>query len=165
MILLAELLFIVLLAMILFMLYRNDRISSRSHMPVAKLEEYWAGKERRQHIRFNSSLEILYREEKKMHLKNNCRTVDISEGGMKLQVDKKFPKGTILDFKIMLPDSKKTAEVEGEVVWSEDIKEHSLSGKRMFNAGVKFRAIKEPAGSHLVDHIRSLSAAPQTPKE
>lgn len=157
MLLLTELLFIVLLAMILFMLYQNDRRTSRNLMPVARIEEYWSGKERRQHIRFNSSLEILYREEKKPHLNNNCRTVDISEGGMKLQMDKKLPKGTILDFKVMLPSSNKSAEVEGEVVWSEDVKERDVSGKRLFNAGIKFRAIKEPSGSHLLDHIRSLS--------
>lgn len=158
MFLIAELLFIVLLAMILFMLYRNERLRSKHMMPRATMEEYWDGKERRRHFRFQKTLGVSYAVEKKAHLKSNGKTVDISESGMKLLLDEKLPKGVILDLMIELPGSKKMAEVEGEVVWSEEVAEKHPSGKRFFHSGIRFSAIKEPSGKSLIDYIRSVAA-------
>ena len=97
-----------------------------------------------------------YKVEKKPHLKR-CSTVDISEGGLKLLLDDKLLKGSFLDIEITLPGSKKTAELEGEVVWSEDADLKDSSGKRYFYAGVRFLAVKEPSGRHLMDYLKTLS--------
>src|SRR3989338_2613326 len=97
-----ELSFIVLLFMILGLLYRNEKVSSKRASPHAKIEEYWNGMERRRYARFKKILEVTYKIEKKPHLKAG-KTVDISEGGVKLLLDEKLAKGTIVDLQIALP--------------------------------------------------------------
>lgn len=156
MFLILELLFIVILSMILFMIYRNERVLLKHVTPSAKLEEYWNGEERRRHLRFKEVLEVMYIVEKRPHLKNG-KTVNISEGGIKLLLDEKLAKGAILDLKIALPNSKEVAEIEGEVVWSSDSQDKDPSGKRQFHSGVSFLAMREPYGTNFINYIRSLS--------
>jgi len=160
MILLLEILFIILLTMILFAIYRNERQAAMGRLQHAKVEEYWGGKERRQHLRFKRELDVTYKVTKKPHLVNTCKTVDVSEGGLKLCLEEKLLKGTILDLKIFVPNAKRTAEVEGEVVWSDDIRDQDPYGKRHFHSGIKFCTIREPSGASLIDYIRSLGQAP-----
>ena len=156
MLLISELLFIVLLSMILFMLYTNERAIARRLVPQAKAEEYWAGKERRQCVRFKKDLEVKYLVEKKPHLKNYGKAADISNSGVKLLLDEKLAVGTILDLAITLPDLDKTIEVEGEVVWIEEAGiDGAASGKRRFHAGVRFLAVKGSSGAELTSYIRS----------
>ena len=153
----AELLFIVLLSMMLFMVYKNERTSAKKSLPRAKAEEYWNGKERRRHVRFKKALELTYMVEKKPHLKHS-RTVDISEGGLKLVLAEKLATGTIMDLRIALPNSRNTEiEIEGDVVWSGDAKDEEGSGKRLFYSGIKFFAIPEPSGTDLINYLRSLA--------
>lgn len=157
MFLIIELLFILLLAMILFSLHINEGASAKRSLPRAIMEEYWDGRERRKHVRFKKCLEITYIVKKGANSKKGGETMDISEGGIKLLLDEKLNKGMVLDLIIELPDSKRTAEVEGEVVWSEDVKEKDASGKRLFYSGVMFSAIKDPSGRSIIDYIRSLA--------
>lgn len=156
MFLVVELLFIILLVLVLIMLYKNERISSRRASPQARAEEYWNGKERRKHTRLQKILDVSYTVRKKPFLKSSARTTDISEGGMKIVLDEKLPTGTILELKVPLPDSKGTQDIEAEVVWSEESPDKSSSGKRIFSSGVKFLAVRESSGSALLSYIRSL---------
>jgi len=158
MILIVELLFVVLLSMILYMIYLHERILTKKNTPQAKMEEFWSGKERREHFRFEKSLGVNYIIEKKAHLKNAGTTVDISEGGMKLLLDEKLSNDTIVDLKVFLPNSHKFAEVEGKVIWSEEVKEIDPSGKRLFYSGISFIAVKEPSNGKLAEYIRSLAS-------
>ncbi|MFA6143046.1 MAG: PilZ domain-containing protein [Candidatus Omnitrophota bacterium] len=158
MILIVELLFVVLLSMILYMIYLHERVLTKNNTPHAMMEEYWSGKERREHFRFEKSLNVSYAVEKKQHLKNSGKTVDISEGGMKLLLDEKLPISTIVDLKVTLPNSRKFAEVEGEVIWSEEVKEIDPSGKRLFHSGIRFLAVKEPSNGKLAEYVRSLAS-------
>ena len=155
MLLILELLFIVVLVMILFMVYRNERISSRDLVSRAKIEEYWNGKERRHHVRFKKALEVTYSVEKKSGL-NSSKTVDISEGGVKLLLDEKLSEGTMINLHIVLPNSKKILDVEGEIVWSSESQETDASNKRFFYSGIRFFAMRKPSGTILIDYIRSL---------
>lgn len=158
MFLIIELLFIVLLAMVLLMLYKAEHFSTNNLRPQARVEEYWDGRDRREHIRFKRDLDVTYIVEKRTHLKANGKSVDISEGGLKLLLSEKLAKGTLMDLIIELPGSKEMIEVEGEVAWSEEAKVKDDSGKRYFHSGVKFSAIKEPSGRGLVDYINSLAS-------
>jgi len=159
MLLIIELLFVLILSMILFIIYRHESLMSKHALPEAKVEEYWMGKERRQHFRFKKELSVNYTVEKKPNLKSGAKTVDISEGGMKILLDDKLSKGAILDMKIALPNSRKFAAVEGEVIWSEDIGGTDPFGKRYFYSGIKFRAMKEPSKNVLADYIHSLATS------
>jgi len=158
MFLILELLFIVFLVMVLYTLYGNERLSVKRLLPHAFIEEFWGGKERRQHVRFEKNLDVNYTVVKKSHLKNNGRTVNISEGGMKLILDEKLPKGAILDLKISLPNPGKAIEIEGEVVWSEEAEGSDPEGKKNFCSGIRFTGIKEPSGLHLPDYIRFIAS-------
>jgi len=157
MILIVEFLFIVILVMVLFTFYRTEGSSAKKLLPHALVEECWSGKERRHHVRFKEDTSVDYIIRKRPHLHANGRTVDISGGGMKLLIDEKLPEGAIIDLKISVPGSSENTEIEGFVVWSEDIAQFGASGKRMFHAGIKFSVIKEPGGRHLVDYIRSIA--------
>jgi len=157
---LVGLFFIVLLSMILYLLYKNEFIISKNNRHHAKIEEYWTGKERRKYGRFKKILDVIYAIAKKPQLKSNGRTIDISEGGMKLLLDEKLPAGAILDLKISIPASAQEIEVEGEVVWCEENSQKEEPGKRHFYHGIKFLAIKEPSGKYLSEYIRSISTQP-----
>lgn len=150
-----ELLFIVLLVMILFMLYKGERMLSKKVLPRAKIEECWNGRERRRHVRFKKMLEATYVIEKKPRLKSG-KTVDISEGGAKLILAEKLSKGTMLCLEISIPGSQNTVEMEGEIVWSNESNETDPSGKRLFYSGVRIVAIKEPSAADFINYIRSL---------
>lgn len=166
MLLLVEFLFILILSMMLFMVYRRDLISSKKNSHMASVEEFWAGKDRRKHVRFQKSLSVIYAMERYPHLNSKCSTIDISEGGMKILIDQKLEKGAVMDLMVDLGDgAAHPAEVEGEIAWSEESKDPDPSGKRMFYCGVKFLAIKEGRGKRLADYfsnLPSISSAPDT---
>ncbi|MDD5495549.1 MAG: PilZ domain-containing protein [Candidatus Omnitrophica bacterium] len=156
MLLIMELFLIALLGMIVFLLIKNQKINSKKTVPHAKLEEYWDGKERRRHFRFHKELVLEYKLLKNPHSNKNCRTINISEGGLKLYLDDKLLKGTIMQIEIEIPEAKLHGEIEGEVVWTEDADSKDGSGKRFFYSGIKFLRIEEPFRTKLGNYIRSL---------
>lgn len=149
-------LFLILLFLVLIIFIRSERSNSRIDLPHALLEEYWNGRERRQHIRFQKKLEVIYTLGKKAHAKKNGNTLDISEGGAKLMLNEKLAPGTIMDLKVAVPNSAITAEMESEVVWSEDASSPDNSGRRVFYSGVEFLAMKEPGRTYFINYVRSL---------
>ena len=155
MLIIIELLFIVMLAMILFMISRDERSLSRARLHKARVEEYWDGKERRRHVRFKKNLEVTYRVQNKPNLKNG-KTIDISESGVKLLLDEKLAEGTTVVLQIFIPDSKKIEAVEGKIVWSRELKAEDSLGRRLFHSGIKFLAAKKPSSTNLASYIRSL---------
>ena len=161
MFLILELLSILLLSIILVMHYKNERVLAKRALPHAKLEGYWDGSERRRYARFREILEVTYMAKNKTHL-NSGKTVDISEGGVRLLLGEKLDKATILCLQISLPDSKKMAEIEGEVVWSDECQVEGASGKRFFHCGISFVGIRGPRDTDLIDYICSLSKDPKS---
>lgn len=149
--------FLVLLSATLMMLWIHERITTKREAPHAKIEEYWNGEERRLHKRFNNELEVEYSVEKGPHIKNG-RTVNMSKGGMKLLIDEKLPKGTMLDMKVHIPEKKRTVELDAEVVWTNDADKKDISGRRFFFSGLKFIAIKEPSGIHFFEYLAHLES-------
>jgi hypothetical protein len=154
-----EILFILLLAGMLFMLFKNEGVSLKNGFRRAKIENCWSGTNRRQHPRFTHSMEVAYSIVKKNQSKNSHgKTVDISEGGIKLVLDEKLPPGTFVNLKIAIPSARGPAELSGEIMWTEDAPGITdPSNKRFFYSGVKFYSPKEPAGKPLIDFIHSLA--------
>ncbi|MDD5428854.1 MAG: PilZ domain-containing protein [Candidatus Omnitrophica bacterium] len=159
-----EILFIVLLASILLLIFKHDGFSTKNRFRRAKMEECWSGKERRRHPRFIQSLEISYSIAKKCLTDRLIgKTVDISEGGAKLFLDEKLPQGTSIILKILLPESNNVAEIAGDVVWTEDAPDvKEPSDKRFFYAGVRFSSMKEPFGKKFIDYIRSIAPSQES---
>jgi len=156
-----EFLFILLLIFVFALIYKKERLSALARLSHASIEECWSGKERRKYTRFKRRLDVICTLEKKLRLKNNAETVDISEGGVKLLLDKKLMRDDIVRLKLELPGARGSMEVEGKVVWSEGAKDNNTSDKRFFHAGVMFSSIKEPSGESFLNYIRSLSTDPQ----
>jgi len=160
MLLLVEFLFILILSMILFMVYRRELESSKKNSCVASVEEFWAGKERRKHVRFQKSFDVIYILGKHPHLKSKCSIMDISEGGMKILIAQKVEKGALMNLVLDLGDgSSSPTEVEGEIMWSEESKDSDPLGRRMFYSGIKFLAIKEGHGKRLADYLRGMPSS------
>lgn len=151
--------FLALLSATLFMLWAHERIHIKKITPHASIEECWDGSNRRGHPRFKNKIEVEYSVEKKARLKS-AKSVNISQGGMKLLMDEKLQNGTVIDLKIEVPETRKIIEVEGEVVWSKDFEIKDPTGKRFFNTGIKFIAIKEPQGIHLSEYLAALESKP-----
>ena len=149
--------FLILLSITLMMLWGHEKIATKRVVPRAKIEECWDGEERRSHGRFNEDLEVEYNVQRKTHLKNG-RTIDLSKVGMKLLLDEKLPKGAILGIRVHIPEKRRTIEVEAEVVWTNDAEKKDPSGRRFFFSGLKFIAIKEPAGMHLSEYLTHLKS-------
>ncbi len=147
--------FLILLTITLIMLWGHEKIATKKVIPRAKVTECWDGEERRSHKRFNKDLVVEYGVEKRPHLKNG-RTVDLSKAGMKLLLDEKLPKGTILRLKVRIPEKGRAIDVEAEVVWTSDSDKKDPSGKRFFFSGIKFISIKEPTGIHLSEYLSGL---------
>ena len=159
MLIVIELLFILFLALVLFMILKNEGLALKDKRHKAKIEGRWSGENRRQHPRFARSLGVVYSIVKNHAVKNNTgKTVNISEGGVKLLLDEKLPLNTSLNLKISIPGSGKTAEVIGDVVWTEDAVDiEDPSGKRFFYSGIQFSSTKDPSGNNLTDYICSLT--------
>ncbi len=157
MFLIVGIVFLILLSITLMMLWGHEKIAIKRVIPRAMVEEYWNGEERRSHQRFQRSLDVDYSVEKRPHLKNGT-TIDLSKGGMKLLLDDKLPKGSILDLKLHIPESRRTIEVEAEIIWTSDADRKDPSGKRFFFSGLKFIAVKEPAGIHLSEYLANLES-------
>ncbi len=153
-----ELLFIFFLAIVLFMIFKSEGLAAKGQLHQAIIEEYWSGKDRRKHPRFTKSLGVVYSIVKNQTIKNlTGKTVDISEGGVKLLLDEKLSLNTPINLKISISDSGETAEVTGNVVWTEDaVNVNDLSGKRLFYSGIKFSFTKDPSGRHLINRLCSL---------
>jgi len=156
-----EILFIILLAVVLFLIVKTDGLFAKCRSRHAKAEGCWAGKDRRRYPRFAEALGVSYVIlEKNTSKKSSTHTINISAGGIKLILDEKLSVGTFLNLKIAIPASRQMTEMEGEVVWTEDAQDvQEPSGKRFFYSGIRFSSIKDPSGKYLIDYIRSISSS------
>jgi c-di-GMP-binding flagellar brake protein YcgR len=152
----AGILFVAILAYILIVLRKTEGGLRKSGLSKATVEECWDGKERRKHARFPKVIDIVYSVKKKIRPGNNIKTVDISEGGAKLVLDKKFDKGTLIVMQFEIPGLDKALDVEGRIVWSEEMVSQDEDGKRLFSAGIEFVSIEGSCGALLIKHIRSI---------
>ena len=158
-----EIFFLALLSMILFILYSGGSSSSRNRFRCGLVTGSWAGKERRQYVRFSKNIDVNYIVRKNARPSTGSSTVDISIGGVRLQLDEKLSKGAVLLLKIILPNTARTVEAEGEIVWSEEIACNNTGGKRIFHSGIKFISVKRKSSSALLEYIRSLPRFAEAP--
>lgn len=149
--------FIGLLLFLFIILYKSERLLGKNSLSHATIEECWDGRDRRKHVRFNKALDVIYSLEKKPHLNSNIRTLDISEGGAKLVMDKKLSKDVFLNLKLEIPGTMELVEIAGKVAWSEEAKVKDPDGKRLFHTGIQFITLKEPSGKSFINYIRLLA--------
>lgn len=93
-------------------------------------------KERRRHKRMRASLEVTYRITGH-HLQSGSRSIDLSEGGMRLSVAQRLNPGTVLELKINSKKAGKVISAAGEVMWVN----RRRDPKFPFEMGIKFTRI------------------------
>jgi c-di-GMP-binding flagellar brake protein YcgR len=156
--LIAELVIIAILVTALLMLMVEEEKIKRGKIPKGAVEEYWKGMERRKSIRIDASFIVRYTVEEKPNTKLNCRTKDISRGGMGLLVNEKLKGGTLLLLEFLLPDGQVLIKAEGKVAWSSgEFNERNELGKRIFHMGIEFVNIKPEARDKLVSYIDKIA--------
>lgn len=158
MLLIAEIIFMLMLIMALITLIIEEGRIKQSKVPKGMVEEYWQGEERRKSVRINSSFIVKYIIEKKLHIKINGQTKDISEDGMRLLINEKLNTGTLLFLEFNLPDTKKMINAEASVVWAGgQFNERSSIGRRVFHTGVRFLNINAEDKNRLVNYIQKIT--------
>jgi c-di-GMP-binding flagellar brake protein YcgR len=107
--------------------------------------------ERRRYPRINYYLRTDYQIANDT-LHSNCRTQDISEGGIRLNLYQRVEKGTTLKLGIYLQDFGEPAWVFGNVVWMRE-----TPGKEYpYEAGIEFDFFNPSFRSRIQNHIQSI---------
>jgi len=149
-----EALTVVVLAMILSMIFIDEKKNRLRNMRAVKLKGYWDGGERRSTTRLNITLEVKYF---KNGQSGNVRAADISTKGLRLLLDEKIEKETSLRLEIKLPGQERLVRTSGRVVWIEESREDEKpSAKRLFNTGVEFLKFHETDNKRLFDFIHNI---------
>jgi len=158
MLLYAEFFGIAALVAILIMLLSQERAAAKKNVPHAAVEEYWDGTERRQYARFDHELTVDYYLDNKYHPPKAAKTVDISEGGLKLLLQEKLAVGSLVQVRIALPHPRSVIGIKAEVAWSQESDRKDGTDRRLFRAGLRFVDLKDLSRMQLTDFIKSLSA-------
>lgn len=109
--------------------------------------------ERRQFIRINKSLIVRYQVLKDFLQASSSESKDISEGGIRLPVAKRFIPGIILKLWIRLEEISEPIIAVGEVLWLKDISGSGLP----YEVGIKFIKIDSGDRSRLYNYVSKLS--------
>jgi len=108
--------------------------------------------ERRRYGRISVSLKINYRLATDA-LRTNCRSTDISEGGIRFNLYQKLEIGDALKLEIHLKDSSEPLYAIGMVAWT-----RGTSGKEYpFEAGIEFNVFARSFLNEIKTHIQSIT--------
>jgi c-di-GMP-binding flagellar brake protein YcgR len=135
-------------------------IDERRHKPAkssnGKLTGYWDGVERRASVRIKSVLKAKYCVHKKTDQKKATISKNISLGGILMQLSEKLFPATLLLIDIFLPSENSPITAKGEVVWIRELSHLDESGRRVFDAGIKFISMNQRDKERLDKHIKGL---------
>lgn len=163
MLLIIELTFAAILLAILFVFFKYDGFSLKNRFRMAKVAEYYSGPERRQYPRFSKNLSVSYLVTKTCLSdadRFSGKTIDISEGGLKVMLDEKLSPGTTVYINVSIPGSGEASRIAGTVAWTEDASGVTdPSGKRLFYSGIQFSSKNEPSFNRVVSYIRTLASS------
>ena len=105
--------------------------------------------DRRKEPRFSLSLPVNHRV-KGLKLKwHHARSVDVSQNGIRLALDKAVRIGTRLELNIKLPNLQNKIKLEGVVIWGKP----SLNGSPLFECGVAFENLRNISKKERLVHF------------
>jgi c-di-GMP-binding flagellar brake protein YcgR len=156
MLLIIQLIIVSILFLVLGTLYIDEYKTRYQRVPVGKMTGYWHGEERRKDIRIPKTLSVRYSLEKKPHLTVRSVTMNISRGGILLETSEKLITETLLGLEILIPNYQKGISADGKIMWVKECSDQDESGRRMFNAGIKFVSMhpkeKELLNQYITDN-------------
>jgi len=134
----------------------EERKRRKHDMRRVKLKGYWDGQDRRGSNRLDASLAVKYFINGRF---GRVRSVDISLKGIKLTLDEKMEKGTLLRLEIKLSENGRIVRGTGKIVWSKESQEdHKESQKRFFSTGIRFIRFEKNSEKELFDFIHQLQS-------
>ena len=92
-------------------------------------------KNKRQSSRFKEKVKVSYRFLADPGKKGDASTLDLSTQGSRILINRDFPKGSIMELTIKIPDTRGHILVRAEVVWSKGV---LYRGKKFFELGFRF---------------------------
>ena len=155
-------LFVVVLAGVLWLVLHEEQARRQATTPQGTLEALWrGGAERRQHPRAEISCVVKYRvlpamptaEARDMTRGTVGRLHDASPGGMAARLPERLIPGLLLECEI-IPRRRKPIFARGEVRWTKEIRRIHLTKRREFLTGIQFRDITPEHMARLHMHIR-----------
>jgi len=151
-----QFLLLVILILILVALFLDERRLRKIKAASGMMTGYWNGSERRTSCRIPVALKTTYSIEKKGHLKKDSISINISKGGILLELQEKLPLSALLMLSIDLADGKDGVSAEGKVVWVKGLQDLDSSGRRLFDTGIKF-IFMEPKERERLDNYLAAS--------
>jgi c-di-GMP-binding flagellar brake protein YcgR len=121
-------------------------------MGLFKRREPERGAERRRYPRVTNSLRVNYQIANEI-LHSDCRTQDISEGGIRLSLYQKLATGTTLKLYIYLQDIAEPVLVLGRVAWIRE----TPGREYPHDAGIEFDFIDPALRVKIRDYIQTIS--------
>ena len=109
-------------------------------------------KERRRAPRFDVSLEIRYVSVGIVSVESKASTINLSQNGMRFQINSAVQKGSKLNLDISLPGEEKPIKATGKVVWAKEL----VPGGGGIEAGIQFLSMDPEDKKKLDAFIKTL---------
>lgn len=109
-------------------------------------------RDRRKYPRLKDGVKAIYKPmgEEGEH---NLHVLDVSAGGLRLPVKQKLELGTILELKVMIPQTDESFFVLGKVVWQSPNPTRTKAGKIYYETGVEFQKIDLKERIRLIHYV------------
>ena len=148
--------------MILFIILREDHLSSVGKVPLGRLRRFWLQPERRRSPRFRVDWSIRYRRGTDDSSLRHAEPRDVSETGAGLVIREQLEPGFPLHLEFAIPGKSAPLSVKAEVVWTRPLlqKSEDPTQERLFFVGIRFFNIDPQLSSELV---KALGGHPQVP--
>ncbi len=151
------LLILAILVLILLILFEDEKRVKKSKTPSGKVTGVWNGSERRASIRVPVDLRTRYYvDTRSSTYMENTRGKNISLGGILLELYEKIYPQTMLMLDIFLPEERIPIPARGEVVWIHELPAPDGTGRRSFNAGIKFTRMDNKDKERLDSTLKGL---------
>ena len=141
---------VIVAALILFVVLREDRLVGRGKIPMGRLRRFWFRSERRRAPRYRVNWPVWY-QRVEWGASTNGHTRDVSQtgAGMTLTVLEKMPVGCVIQLELLLPERPSAIQVTGEVVWTKEVTapDPPPGEPRLFHTGVRFHNITPELGT------------------
>lgn len=155
-----ELCLIAILTIILVVYWREERCWLRNRIPVARIQCFWNGAERRDHERVNLVFKARYQVAKEASdlslSQHEGLTDDLSSTGLKLIVYERLKIGEKIEMEIEVPP-REILKCKGTVAWVKDLAPEERRGeqreKRSFVVGLQFAELSPVIAERLRSFI------------
>lgn len=115
----------------------EDNVFERQDLP-----EDSALREKRKDARFNIQVPLLFRVLNQPGSWQEVETKDVSNTGIRIELEELAPLGTRLELDVLLPGATNNIKIEGTVVWTRPAQD----GQTTFECGIAFQNLKRVTG-------------------